>query len=299
VKTARSAVITGATSGIGLEAARQLAAIGYRVIGVGRSEARSEAARAAVEAVSRGPGVDYFTAELGSQREVRRLAERIRGHLERVNGGRLDALLNNAGAVSRWYVATEDGFETQFAVNYLSHFLLTMELLGPLSRSERGRVVTTSSGSHYRARMRWDDLMLRKRYSCLGAYKQAKLAGVLFTNELNTRLGAGSSVRAYAVDPGLVDTAIGEKGTGGLVSLVWRMRRRGGVSPDLAARGLVYVASEEKLVDPLAPYWKECRPLPASPEADREESRRRLWEVSVRLCGLEADPLRVAEGVEA
>jgi NAD(P)-dependent dehydrogenase (short-subunit alcohol dehydrogenase family) len=142
--------------------------------------------------------------------------------------------------------------------------------------------------------MRWKDLMFRRRYNCLSAYKQPKLADVLFTNELNRRLGQWSGVRAYAVDPGLVDTAIGEKGTGGLVRWVWRRRRRRGISADEAARTLVHLAVEPVLEDRLACYWKACRPARASPCAQRAEEGRRLWEVSERLCGMAADPARPA-----
>lgn len=156
--------------------------------------------------------MEYLVADLGSQRQIRALATTIRERLEE-DEGRLDVLINNAGTVTTWYLATEDGYETQFAVNYLASFLLTQELLPVMRKSGSARVITTSSGSHYRTRMRWHDVMFRNGYNCLSAYKQSKLANVIFTNELNRRLEPASGIRAYAVDPGLVDTAIGEKGT--------------------------------------------------------------------------------------
>jgi NAD(P)-dependent dehydrogenase (short-subunit alcohol dehydrogenase family) len=109
--------------------------------------------------------------------------------------------------------------------------------------------------------MRWRDVMLRHRYNCLFAYKQSKLANVLFTHELNRRLGPASRVRAYAVDPSLVDTAIGEKATTGIVKWFWSRRRRHGVTPQAAAETIVHLATSAVLEDPLASYWKECRPV--------------------------------------
>ncbi|MGE5598479.1 MAG: SDR family NAD(P)-dependent oxidoreductase [Bacteroidota bacterium] len=282
----KTVVVTGATSGIGLAAARRLASMGCRIIGVGRDAARCAQAEAIVRAAAPEARVNYLIADLASQRQVRVLAAEIRRLLEADGAGRLDVLVNNAGMVSTWYTATEDGYETQFAVNHLAPFLLTHELLPLLRRTGCARVLVTSSGSHYGARMRWRDVMHRRGYNCLLAYKQSKLANVLFTSEFNRRLGPGTGIRAYAVDPGLVDTAIGEKGTGGLVRWFWRLRRRGGVSPDEAAETIVRLAIEPVLEDPEAVYWKNCRPKRPSRYAEREDAGRRLWELSERLCGI-------------
>ncbi len=290
-REAKTVVITGATSGIGLAAARQLAGLGFRVIGAGRDATRCADAEASIRNGAPGARVDYLVADLASQRQVRALAAEIRRRLEEESEGRLDILINNAGTFSTWYVATEDGYETQFAVNHLAPFLLTLELLPLLQRSGSARVLTTSSGSHYGTRMHWRDVMYRRGYNCLWAYKQSKLANVLFTREFHRRLGPVTGIRAYAVDPGLVDTAIGEKGTSGLVRWFWRMRRRGGVSPDEAAGTIVHLASAQVLQDPEACYWKDCRPKRPSRYAEREEAGRRLWELSERLCGITLNSL--------
>jgi len=281
----KTVLVTGATSGIGLAAAKALAGRGMSVFGVGRSRERCAAAQAAVSAVSAGAPVEFLAADLSAQAQVRALAETVR---ERLEGGRgLDVLVNNAGFVSSWYLASEDGYEMQFAVNHLAPFLLTRELLPLLARAGTGRVITMTSGSHFRTRMRWRDVMFRTGYQCLFVYKQSKLANVLFTHELNRRLGPLSPVRAYAVDPGLVDTGIGEKGTTGLVKWIWSRRRRKGVSPEKAAETIVHLATEPGLADPDAGYWKECRPAEPSPYSRREREAMRLWELSERLCGIE------------
>lgn len=125
---------------------------------------------------------------------------------------------------------------------------------------------------------------MRRSYNPLSAYKQSKLANLLFTVEYNRRRAKEGGPRAYAVDPGLVDTAIGEKG-GGIVAFVWKWRRRGGVKPELAARTIVHLVADPPLVDVEAPYWKDLRPFGPSRRALDEEAGRGLWELSEQLCG--------------
>ena len=281
--TGKAAVITGATSGIGLAALKQLARLGFCDIGVGRDAKRCAETEASIRREVPGARVDYLVADLASQRQVRDLAAAIRRLLEMENGGCLDLLVNNAGAVSSWYVTTEDGYEMQFAVNHLAPFLLTRELLPLLKKAGSARVITTSSGSHYNTRINWRDVMYRRGYNCLRAYKQSKLANVLFTSEFNRRQGPGSGIRAYAVDPGLVNTAIGEKGTNGFVSWFWRIRRKRGVGPEIAAGTIVHLATTPVLEDPEAIYWKDCRPKRPSRYSQRKDAGRRLWELSERL----------------
>ncbi len=285
-------VITGATSGIGRAAARALARRGARVIGVGRSAARCAELEEAIRREDPAARLTTLTADLSSQRQVRRLAADIRGLVEAEAGGRLDALVNNAASVSSWYTATEDGYELQFAVNHLAPFLLTCELLPLLRAAPSGRVITISSASHYRTRMHWSDIMYRRGYNCLLAYKQSKLANVLFSAELNRRLGPGSPLRAYAVDPGLVNTELGLKGTGGLENWVWQKRRSGGVSPEQGAATAVFLASEPSLADPDAVYWKDCRPAAPSRPAQDPADAARLWALSERLCGIPDSAIR-------
>ena len=277
-------VITGSTSGIGFAAALALAREGWRVIGTGREAGRCAAAEAALRAAAPGAHVDFLAAELASRREVLGLAERIGRIVGSDNEGRLEALVLNAGTVPAWFTVTEDGYETQFAVNYLSGYFLARELEAELRLAGGARIVTTSSASHRGARLHWKDPMMRRSYNPLSAYKQSKLANLLFTVEHNRRRLDAAAPRAYAVDPGLVDTAIGEKG-GGIVALVWKWRRRAGVTAEAAARTIVHLVVEASLADPEAPYWKDSRPLAPSRRALDAEEGRRLWELSERLCG--------------
>ena len=207
----------------------------------------------------------YLLADLSSQGQVRRLAQEVKQLLADRHFDHLDVLVNNAGAVSSWFTLTEDEVELQFAVNHLAAFLLTHELIPLLQKAEQARILTTSSASHRNTRMHWKDVMLRKNYGTLRAYKQSKLANVLFTLELNRRLGPNSTVTAFAVDPGLVNTNIGEKGTNGFVNWFWKKRSSKGAPPEIAAETIIYLAYQRELPYRDAFYWKDCHPIAPSP----------------------------------
>jgi NAD(P)-dependent dehydrogenase (short-subunit alcohol dehydrogenase family) len=287
----RTVVVTGATSGIGLELTRQLGRRGARVIGVGRSAARVDEAAAALARERRPAPPEFLIAELGSQRQVRRLAAEILARVAQV-----DVLIHNAAEVPHWYQSTEDGYERQFAVNHLASFLLTYELAPALAAAEGARIVTVGSGSHRGARVHWPDVMLRHRYQPLRAYRQSKLANVLFSYELNRRRAVGSRVAAFVADPGLVNTAIGSKGSRRLMRWIWEKRRRRGIAAEAAAADVAFVALDPavRLADGI--YWKDRRPVRPSRDAERPDDAARLWELSERLCGLTFGPKAAAAG---
>ena len=275
----RIAVITGATSGIGLAAMVAMAGQGIRLIGVGRDRIKCEAAQANVLQACPGARVEYLVCDLSLQAQVRQLARDIGNRIER-----LDILFNNAGSVSSHYMTSEDGVELQFAVNHLAPFLLTHELMPLLRQSEQGRVITTSSGSHYGARLDFNDLFMRRHYSCLMQYKRVKLCNVLFTAELNRRLGEGSTVRAIALDPGLVKTDIGLKGTSGIEKIFWKYRMRGGTRPEVPAACALFLATNPVVSVSGEIYWRDCKPKRPNPYALREDTAKLLWEASERFC---------------
>ncbi len=274
-----TALVTGATAGIGLATLKLLAAMGYDCVGVGRDQLRCDAAREAVLAYCPAAKVEFIRCNLSSQTEVRALARSV---LERF--GHLDILANVAGSVCSHFMTSEDGIELQFAVNHLAPFLLTHELLKLLEKSAQGRVITVSSGSHYHTKLDFNDLQQRRHYSCLGQYKRVKLCNVLFTAELNRRLGPGSRVRAFAADPGLVNTEIGLKGTTGLERYVWKLRMRKGVPPEVPAAAIARLATEPSLSTSNEVYWYNGNPKKPNLWALREDAARMLWEASERYC---------------
>lgn len=282
----KTAMITGATSGIGLQAALTLACQGAFVIAVGRSPQRCLQAETSIRAACPQAQVRYLLADLSQMSQVRALAASIRSELNSRAISTLDVLVNNAGVYSARYVRTADGLELTMAVNHFAPFLLTHELLPLLTAAASGRIITVSSGSHYGAFL---DLMRLNHpliYNGLWAYKVSKLANVLFSLELNRRLST-TPARAFALDPGLVNTEIGLKTGDALSSLVWKYRRRGGASPEVPVRTILYLASQESL--PEAIYWRDCHPKTSSRQSQRADLARQLWELSSRLCAVHED----------
>jgi NAD(P)-dependent dehydrogenase (short-subunit alcohol dehydrogenase family) len=261
-----------------------LAERGASLIGVGRSVARCRDAAQTLKTEHPYAQVEYVTADLASQRQVRTLADTIHQVIDRMGSNKIDALVNNAGTVSTWYTATEDGYELQFAVNHLAPFLLTYLLMPLLTTSPAGRVITVSSSSHYRTRIRWNDIMHRRNYQCLLAYKQSKLANVLFSAEFNRRMAG--ALHAYTADPGLVNTQIGLKGTSGIERWVWQRRMSSGVTPAQGAETIAYLAADPAVVDSKEVYWKDCKPQKPSRYALQTDHANRLWQLSERLCGI-------------
>jgi retinol dehydrogenase-12 len=280
VSEGKVCVVTGATSGIGLETVKLLAAHGSHVIGIGRNGARCAAARENILAGNPGASVWFETADLSSLEQVRDVARRIGSMV-----GHLNVLVNNAGTFTFTRKRSADGFELQLAVNWLAGFSLTGLLLPLLAAAPGARVVTVSSGSHFAGRIHWKDLQLTRGYNGLKAYDQSKLATVLFTRELARRLGRGSTIDAYAVDPGLVRTDIGAKGGSALVQMIWRLRTRKGISARAAARSVYYCAMAEDADGQSGLYWKECASLPPSPRAVDGLDALKLWEMGEQLSG--------------
>jgi NAD(P)-dependent dehydrogenase (short-subunit alcohol dehydrogenase family) len=276
-QTGRTAIVTGANSGIGRAAAHALAAAGARVVLAVRDPAKGEAAAAAM------PGTtEVRTLDLASLDSVREFA----GGWD----GEIDLLINNAGVMIPPLTRTPDGFELQFGTNHLGHFALTNRLLDRVT----GRVVTVSSTAHRAGRIDFDDLNWeRKPYKAWRAYGQSKLANLLFTSELQRRLTAsGSSVLATAAHPGYAATNLQFHSGSGFMDRLSRIGNRvlaqdedGGALPTL------YAAVADVPGDSFAGPggFMEQRGAPKlvgrTKAAQDTDVARRLWEVSEQLTG--------------
>jgi len=277
----KTIVITGASSGIGQETALVLTKQGFNVLGVARSEANFNRAKERILSENPNAKITFFVADLMQQREAVRVAGEINQYLNEKCNGELYALINNAGCVRSWYMTTEEGYEQQFALNHLAGFLLTYKLLPALVKAN-GRVIMTGSQSHKGIKVRWDDVMLSRGYNPLTAYKQSKLCNMLFAKGLNDRY-ANKGIRAYVVDPGLVKTDIGNKDTGSLVSFIWSLRKKHGVSPAVPAKTYAYLCGQE--VAPEGLYYYLCKEKKYSKQVTKENADR-LFELSERLCDI-------------
>lgn len=281
----KTAVITGATSGIGLAAASLFTLHGARVIGIGRDAQRCQKAEASIKAVFPEAQITYLLADLTSQKQIRQLAVGIQNELEKYELPCLDILVNNAGTYSQHKVLTEDGIEKTFATNHLAAFLLTHQLLTLLRKSNTGRVITVSSDSHYNMTFNPETVHNPDFYVGLLAYARSKLANILFTAELN-RCHTGNSLRAFAVDPGLVKTDIALKNQPVLSRLIWKVRSSAGVQPEKPACTILYLASEPSIQNSPEIYWCDRQPKRCSREAARSDLALKLWDTSKRLCGI-------------
>jgi len=274
----RVAVVTGASSGIGLYTALGLARSGMRVVMTGRDRARTEQASRWVTERSGSDRVDMALADFSRLAEVRRLADEIlAGH------DRLDVLVNNAGLFSPHYRLSADGLELTFAVNHLAPFLLTNLLLDRLKASAPARIVTVASEAHRRNRLDIADMTRPADWTMMRAYGRSKLCNVLFTRELASRLDPGEVVAA-SLHPGFVATGIGQRG--GLVELGWRVLKPFMISPEKGAETPVFLAT---VPDP-TPFHGSyvVRKTVANPDPAALDGglARRLWDESARLVGL-------------
>jgi retinol dehydrogenase 12 len=278
--TGKTCLITGATSGIGLETAKGLGRLGADLVLVGRDAKRCEAARDEVLRAGATGSVAWVVADLSSLEEVRRLADHVR-----VNFPKLSILINNAGAAFDTRLETADGIERTWALNHLSCFLLTNLLLDTLKANTPARVVNVASDAHRQWRsINWDDVEGKGRYSGLRAYAQSKLANILFTAELARRLD-GARVTANALHPGFVATRFFE-GDGWMYRSMKLAARFFAIAPEAGARTSVYVASSPELDGVSGRYFARSKESTPSASARDPEAARRLWALSEEMTGL-------------
>ncbi len=282
----RTAVVTGANSGIGFETARVLAEHGATVILACRDVSRGEAAAAQIS----GPGpVAVQLLDLGSLASVRAAATEIHERHQR-----LDLLINNAGLMMPPYGTTSDGFEQQFGTNHLGHFALTGLLLDLLLATAGSRVVTVSSNMHRAGRLNFADLQSAQRYRRVAAYGQSKLANLMFSYELQRRLAAaGARTSALAAHPGTAITALTryfppavDRAYHAMGQPIAQQPQAGALptlraATDPAARGGEYYGPDG---------WLEFKGHPhrvsSSARSHDEQAQRRLWQESERLTGV-------------
>jgi NAD(P)-dependent dehydrogenase (short-subunit alcohol dehydrogenase family) len=267
----RTALVTGATDGVGRVVARELAKQGWRVLVHGRDRPRGEALVREIEQA--GGSATFLAADLASLAEVRRLADEVKKQTDR-----LDLLINNAGIGSVGSApgrqTSADGHELRFAVNYLAGFLLTHRLLSLLKASAPARIVNVASAGQQA--IDFSDVMLTRGYSGGGAYRQSKLAQILFTVDLAQEL-EGSGVIANTLHPStyMNTTMVRQSGTTPISTV------------EDGAAAILQLAVSPALDGKSGLYFNVLRESRADPQAYDAEARRRLRALSLKLVGLE------------
>ena len=284
----RVAIVTGASTGIGLETARALAAVGARVVLAARDAAKTEAAATTIREQVHGAELEVGLLDLTSLESVRAFAaDFLASHDE------LHLLVNNAGVMYTPYGTTAEGFELQFGTNHVGHFLLTCLLAPALVAGAPSRVVNLSSGGHMGSDIVWDDPNFEHReYDKFAAYGQSKTANILFSVELDRRLAA-LGVHAYAVHPGMISTELGRYMTkDDMTALMERAERgpSGGMPPrksiEQGAATTVWAATAPGLEQQGGTYLADCQVTDQhAPWARDPDSAQRLWTLSEELVG--------------
>jgi NAD(P)-dependent dehydrogenase (short-subunit alcohol dehydrogenase family) len=278
------AVVTGANSGIGYAAARDLAAHGARVILACRSPERGQDAVARVREEVPGADVRFEALDLADLDQVRVFAERVIATEER-----LDLLVNNAGVMVPPQSKTAQGFELQLGVNHFGHFALTGHLLPLITKTPQARIVTVSSLAHRQGKMRFDDLNFESGYSAWPAYGQSKLANLLFTFELARKLeAAGHDTKAVAAHPGWTATNLQQHSLAARVfNPIFAMTTDQGALPTLYAATAHDVDSGD-YIGPDGFYEMRGHPkkVGSTPRAHNRDDAAQLWELSEELTGV-------------
>lgn len=274
-------IITGATRGIGLAAACELARRGAQLTIVARSKSRAAAAAGRITAAGgAGTTLEVLLADLSSQASIRQLAAEILARQPRI-----DVLVNNAGAVNTRRRLSADGIEMTWALNHLAPFLLTSLLLDRVKKSAPARIITTSSMAHGGAHIPFEDVNAEKRYGSMGfrRYGETKLANILFTTELARRL-EGSGVTANCFHPGFVASGF-NRNNGWPMSVGMRLARPFARTPEKGAETLVWLACSAEVSPETGGYFADMQVKEPSPAAQDAEVARRLWELSAEQVG--------------
>lgn len=272
----KTALVTGANSGMGMATAATLADMGATVVMLCRDEERGkEALRKLSEKTDRR--LDLMLCDLGDFSSIRAFAEAFRKKYRT-----LDILVNNAGFISLDRQVTKDGLERQFGVNHVGHFLLTAQLVALIP--EGGRIVNVSSGAHKTGKIHFDDINLTKGFHVIKAYSQSKLANVLFTRELAERL-KGRGITVNCCHPGAVATNIGISRETGFGKTVTGMLKPFFLTPEQGAQTAIYLASNADASKITGEYFYRCRIANSSKRSKDMVLAKKLFAFSEQLVG--------------
>lgn len=269
-------LVTGANAGIGRAISLGLANMGATLIMVCRNKSRGEAALAELKEKSNNSSIFLFIADLSSQASIHQFVEKFKMQFEK-----LDILINNAGIITQSRTLTEEGLETQFALNHMAPFLLTNLLLESLRASHSARIINISSNAHKTANIHLDDLQSEQSYIPKEVYQRTKLYNVLFTYELARQLN-GTHITVNCVHPGVVQTKLLHEYNGGkskpnfITRLFYNTTEKGAETP-------LYLASSSEVEGINGKYFENKKAVNSSKLSYDMTLAKELWQVSKTL----------------
>ena len=270
----RTAIVTGANSGMGLATTEALSDRGATVIMLYRSEERGRAAIAALKK-EKERDLDLMVYDLGDYASIREFAGRVKEKYRQI-----DILVNNAGFISLDRQETKEGVERQFGINHLGHFLLTTQLLDLMKPGSR--IVVVASGAHKVGRIHFDDINLRRHFNVITAYSQSKLANVLFTRELARRLKK-RRITVNCCHPGAVATNIGIDRETGFGKTITGLLKPFFQTPAEGARTAIYLAVSDEVRNITGGYFYRCRIATSSKRSKSRKLAKRLFVLSEKM----------------
>lgn len=270
----KTAIVTGANSGMGMATARALLDEGATVIMLCRSEKRGK--EAYEKLLEDGNCRTYLIlADLGDYDSIRNFTKQVKERFDKI-----DILVNNAGFISLDRQETKEGLERQFGINHVGHFLLTTELLDMMG--EGSRIVNVASGAHKTGKIHFDDINLHKGFNVFKAYSQSKLANVLFTRELARRV-KDRGITVNCCHPGAVATNIGIDRETGFGKTVTKLLKPFFQTPEQGAATAIFLATDESVKDITGEYFYKCKVAKSSKRSKDMELAKRLFEFSEQL----------------
>ena len=274
-------LITGATNGIGEESAKELNKMGAEIIFIARNEEKGNKLKEELLKDS-GREATMIIADLSSQDQVKKAAEKFLA----LNKP-LDILLNNAGIMNQERNETVDGLEEVFSVNHLAYFTFTLMLAEKLKQTQNSRVINVASGAHqFVKNMNFEDLQSKDNYKPMQVYGQSKLANILFTKSLSTKL-SDFGVTVNCLHPGFVSTGIGSNNNKTLWSFLMFLAKPFARKTDKGAETSIYLCSSSEVKNISGEYFVDCKIEKISDAAKSSEQAESLWKISSELTGID------------
>ena len=267
----KNIIITGATDGIGLAAAKSIAKKGYHVSLVGRNPDKGKKALEAIIEYSGNENLDFFECDLSLVVNVKDLADRIKQ-----KHSKIDVLLNNAGGANKTKQITSEGLEKTFATNQMNYFVLSTELLNILSESNDGRIVNVASNAHIGAEVDYENINSEKSFSAWTSYCVSKLMNIMFTYQLSAMQ---DRVSVNVLHPGFVDTNIAGN-EGNLIKYIVKFgAKMFARTVDNGADSSIYLSTSDEAKGVSGKYFFKCREIKSSRASYNQEDWKKVWDL--------------------